>query len=74
MLAIYYSIHACNSTRAKTELYCTVGFVSVIEASRSVIFVCIIDVESQTVEFISVIEASKSVMFFSDCPQCNDLY
>ena len=38
MLAIY-SIHACNSARAKTDLYCAVGFISVIEVSRSVVFV-----------------------------------
>ena len=38
MLTVY-SIHACNSTYAKTDLYCTVGFVSMIEALRSVIFI-----------------------------------
>ena len=35
-----YSVHACNTrTRATNDLYCVVEFVSVIEASRSVVFV-----------------------------------
>ena len=59
MLAIY-SIHACNSTRAKADLYCAVGFISVIEASRCR-FRLLLRVESQSV-------------VSSDCPQCNDLY
>ena len=54
------------------DLYCAIGFMSVIEASRSFCHFCLLS--RSRVKIISVIEASKSVVFFSDCPQCNDLY
>ena len=71
MFAIHVSsIHACNSTCAKTDLYCVVELISVIETEICP-FLSTIEVKSWSVKFIS---ASRSVVFFSDCPQCNDLY
>ena len=50
-----YSIHAACNTHAKTELYCAIEFVSMIKASKSVVFVYI-KVKNRSLEFISVIE------------------
>ena len=59
-----YSVHACSTrTRATIDLYSVVEFVSVIEASRSVIFVYYQGRES-TCQVISVIEASKSIVLW----------
>ena len=47
-----------------TNLYCAVEFVSVIEASRFVIFVYYQGQESMCQVHISMTEALKSVVFF----------